>query len=312
MNFWSTDPGPQVYAWTLRDMAHAPSLALDVTHAVTNAPANDDRFARIRLTAGQSVYFAALEERGYNWGASWQVLDPFHRVARRDNCSELNSGFNNLGIYTAPVTVDYLVGLGSYVGETAAEASRSFRVSTLVHRTESLTVGTVVSGGIEMPGELRNHTFSLERPARIHLDLLSRDNVQWRLSGPSGDIDSASFPADGWRIYDLAQGDYRLSLSARNTEAWPYRFRILDLANATPIELGTTVTHSAVLPITSSQVSSIRLLAGQRLFPRAISQSECDSYGADWTMRSPGGSTVFDSSFSDRGVGLPRKLGGSD
>jgi subtilase family serine protease len=298
---WSTATGDQDYSWNLRNLANAPRLTLNVTNRVTNSPGNDDQFFRLALTAGQTVYFRAIDYSGYTYGPSWKLMDPYNRPARYGNCAEVGNGFSDMAGFTATFTGDHVLGLGSYVYESAEGKPRTFMVLGVTNRSETITLGTTVSNVIEMASQSRTYNFTLNEPHRISLDLQTPENAQWRLVGPGGNIASASFPSDGWQVYSLDAGEYQIVISGRNAETPRFAFRLLDLETAPPITLGNTYTNTLARP-TQSAVYSVNLAAGQRFFARGFGQSGYPSYGPYWVLRSPEGRNLFDSGFSDEGV----------
>lgn len=306
---WSTDSGEQVHAGVLRDLASAPVASLDTEISVTNAPANDDRFLRIPLLAGQSIHLGARTQSGFVYGATWALFDPNLQFARNSNCNELQGGFNDLGVFTAPSSGEYLLGLGSYVYEGATEATRVLRISGVTNRTQTIALGELVTGTIESSGQVRIHRFDVDVPRRVSLDLMSTENANWRLVGPSGDIASSSFASDGWRIFDLVPGEHALVVTGRNSDTPPYRFRLLDLASGPVLAVGSTSTNT-ISPANGTIVRTVNLAAGRRLFLEAVSNSAFPRYGVPyWTLVAPDGSQVFDTSFRDSGVFVTSQAG---
>jgi uncharacterized repeat protein (TIGR01451 family) len=306
---WSTDSGEQVYAGVIRNLASAPVASLDTEISVTNTPANDDRFLRVPLLAGQSIHLGARTQSGFIYGATWALFDPSLQFARNSNCNELQGGFNDLGVFTAPSSGEYLLGLGSYVYEGATEATRVLRISGVTNRTQTIALGELVTGTIETSGQVRTHRFDVDVPRRVSLDLMSTENANWRLVGPSGDIGSSSFASDGWRIFDLVPGEHALVVTGRNSDTPPYRFRLLDLASGPVLAVGSTSTNT-ISPANSSIVRTVNLAAGRRLFLEAVSNSAFPRYGVPyWTLVAPDGSQVFDTSFRDSGVFVTPQAG---
>ena len=306
---WSTESGEQAFAGVVRNLASAPVATLDTDITVTNSPANDDRFLRIPLSAGQSVHLGARSQSGFNYGATWALFDPRLDFARNASCNELQQGFNDLGVFTAPESGEYLLGLGSYVYEPASEATRVLRISGVTNKTQTISLGELVSGTIETSGQVRNHRFDIDSTRRVSFDPMSVENANWRLVGPGGDIASSSFAGDGWRIFELQPGEYNLVVTGRNSETPAYRFRLLDLASGPVLAVGATSTNT-IAPANSSIVRTVNLAAGRRLFLEAVSSSGFPRYGVPyWTLVAPDGTQVFDTSFRDSGVFVTDQAG---
>ena len=150
----------------------------------------------------------------------------------------------------------------------------SFRLLTPAVTTTPLTLGSVVSGSVDVPGELDRYTFTLAHDSQLYFDVLSnKGGIAWTLTGPAGIAVSNRWTLAGPtasiainnRLFvssrlagtaddtdntplDLVAGDYTLTVSGgwllqNNTlgveqgppgETGPYQFRLSDLAAAPP------------------------------------------------------------------------------
>src|SRR4029450_8829707 len=110
-----------------------------------------------------------------------------------------------------------------------------------------------IQGSIDVPGEVDQYTFTVADPKRIYFDAETNDSqMQWSLIGPRGtEIGTRSFTgsdagafSSGSPVLDVVSGDYTLSIKGGGDHTGSYQFRLIDLANATGITAGSTVSGS--------------------------------------------------------------------
>ena len=107
-----------------------------------------------------------------------------------------------------------------------------------------LTIGTTVMTGT---GSQQHYTISLTEPGRFLFDAFTtRGDVIWSLIGPYSDnVEDRSVGGDlGQPTLLLGPGDHLLTLEATSSNTDPFSFRLLDLADATPLGLDTPTTVS--------------------------------------------------------------------
>src|SRR5262249_35114439 len=151
--------------------------------------------------------------------------------------------------FSSDVDVLTLAQAGTYTllveGSNAATGTGSytFNVRPVADTTTTLALGTEVSDAINSPGQTRHYTFTLPAAARLYFDALAgASTMSWTLSGPAGVAVSArSFNTPDTTAYsgrpalDLVAGAYTLTVDAAGDATGTYRFRLSDLAAATPI-----------------------------------------------------------------------------
>ncbi|HEU6456217.1 MAG TPA: LamG domain-containing protein, partial [Roseateles sp.] len=129
----------------------------------------------------------------------------------------------------------------------------------------------VIQGSLANPGQVDRYRFTLTQPTTLVVDSLgnSYGQVTWSLSGASGVIDSANLSQtdanDGFHLVQLQPGDYTLTLDAYGATTSPYALRLLDLATATPVALGSVVS-GALNPATETLAYRFQGTAGLKLY----------------------------------------------
>jgi hypothetical protein len=104
-----------------------------------------------------------------------------------------------------------------------------------------------LQGALDVPGETDRYTFSLTAEKRLLFDTSASDaSIYWSLEGPRGqEVADRPFAATGWSgnpTVDLVPGDYTLTVDGTGDATGSYAFRILDLAAAPVLPLGTPAT----------------------------------------------------------------------
>lgn len=288
------------YAFRLLDLASATLFATDSTvngsvvpTASSTASSTAYKFA---ATAGQAFYFKANSQSGFNnYGAYWTLLAP-------SGVQLFDANFGDQGLRTLSESGIYTILAGGYASyETTPSGSFSFTVSSVTNASLPMALNTTVAGALTQPGQVRTYTFTLPAPTTVSFDSISNvANVRWTLQGPNGVVaNTVGMNVAGWLIYTLPAGDYTMTIDATSGATPGYAFRLLDFAAATPVAVDVIVSTN-ILPTTTTAYK-FTATAGQSLYFNAVSQSGFNSYGAYWTLVSPSGLPLFDTSFTDRG-----------
>ncbi|OZA70316.1 MAG: hypothetical protein B7X78_02875, partial [Sphingomonadales bacterium 39-62-4] len=151
-----------------------------------------------------------------------------------------------------------------------------------------------VSGRIEQPGETQTYRFSLaERTYALFDSLTNNSGLVWSLTGPEGtqvanrrfdQSDSRDFGANP--ALRLEPGDYELMVDGTGDATGYFNFRLLDLAAAQPLPLGTEVSGS-LSPSSSTVAYRFAAAAGERVVFDAITATPdmglriIDPFGTD-------------------------------
>ena len=95
------------------------------------------------------------------------------------------------------------------------------------------------------------YTFHLSQETELFYDPLgpvTGNGVAWTLTGPRGVEANGPYLYQDSPVLKLVAGDYKISFAGTFGQLGSYNFRLFNLANPTPITLGTTVSDAVDLP----------------------------------------------------------------
>jgi hypothetical protein len=293
------------YSFRLLDLSAAATIAAGTPVTGTLSPANSTDTYRFAASAGDTYYFASLQRNTQS--AAWRLIDPYGDVLFTSGLS------SDGGRLTFSATGDYTLLVEGYISDTGA-TSYSFNVAPVADTTQSMTVGTTVSGTPAGPGELDHYTFTLPSAGLFDFDALTNNaSLQWSLSGPGGtpvsdesftSSDGNSGPQDP--VLSLPAGNYILTVSGTGQAAGAYAFRLLDLSAGAPMTPGVAVS-STLSPGNSTDVYRFTASAGDSYDFAALQSS---SNQTTWRLIDPTGSVQLESGRS-QDAGSITLLGGT-
>jgi hypothetical protein len=165
-----------------------------------------------------------------------------------------------------------------------------------------------IVGSIDVPGETDQYAFSLAQKATIYFDSQTPNaGLTWSLTGPDGakvtDRSLASSDSTGAGanspVLGLVSGDYTLSVSGIGDVTGAYKFRLMDLANATPIQSGVPISGQ-LDPGSATNLYSFTGNAGDHLFLDQLSAT--NPAAMTWHLLDRNGTQVVSSGFADLDV----------
>jgi hypothetical protein len=247
--------------------------------------------------ADSRLYFDA---RTYTNNIAWQLFDQFGN-------SVFSGAFTTQGFVTLTAGGAYTLVIQGVIYDTGT-ATYTFNLQPPVATTTALTLGAVSTGSIAAAGETNAFTFSLTQPTLVvlaaltdQLDLSYSGSLTYTIMGALGVAGSGTFNrADGtWfggtgsPALSLAAGAYTLTITPTNDETGTYSFRLLNLAAATPLTLGTPVSGS-LTPGSDTRTYSFTATAGERIDAQETSYSGGNLI---WRLLDPNNIPVFYSGF---------------
>ncbi|MFO1460363.1 MAG: hypothetical protein U1G08_13260 [Verrucomicrobiota bacterium] len=245
------------FSFRILDLATVPELPLDTIVTETLDPGIAVSAYRFAGTAGQRIYFDAL---GNNAGGNWYLYGP-----AANSQPIANSGIGTDFETTLPTTGNYVLVLYGY---SPTPVIYSFQAVSFTITQHALNLGPVVAGAIANPGDQEVYTFTGTPGQRIIYDALDADFLQInaRLLSPSGivlnewnsDSDQAPFTLN-------ESGSYSLVIDGIGSITGPYKFRLYDVANLTPLAFDTVVTDT-LNPGISARAYRFEGTAGQHLY----------------------------------------------
>src|SRR5262249_11327831 len=142
----------------------------------------------------------------------------------------------------------YTLLVEGYFGDTGS-GTYTFNAQPVIDPAPvALTLGSLVSGKVNVAGETERYAFTLAAPARLYLDRLTGRNPHftWPLAGPAGTaVNAQSFLYSDWYssnpVLSLPAGSYTLAVRSSADTTGSYQFRLSDLATAAAITPGTPV-----------------------------------------------------------------------
>lgn len=282
------------FAFRLLDLGTGEQFNLGDTVSRSFTPAGGTRAFRVTLTAGQKFYPRLFAFSGFPAGMpQWRLEDPVGEVL-------FSTGVNTEpGPITAPATGTYtLVFSGSHLEPLNRTGQIEFALLPITDTLAPLTLGTEINDSIQSPGQTRRYAFEVSQPTRISFDSLESSSARFRLLGPTGTLNSGSrFWQESWWIYDLIPGSYTVETYADGNETPPARFQILAASSGPKLTLNST--NRLEFPTARhSRWVRFDLTAGQRVYADPVERTTWNSSRPGWTLRSPTGDSVFDTSFT--------------
>ena len=291
------------YQFRLLDVASAAPINLGDMVSGTLNPATAIVLYQFSLAAPGEVFYDYLSSSGAP-NAYVRLIDPYGNIL-----------FNNaLTSDKGPVTISapgtYLLVVDGYLSD-AGTGSYFFKVHNVVDGQQALTLGTVVNGSINTPGQQQSYTFTVSANATVYFDSqLNNGNFVWSLNSPVGPIvDRRAFSGSdaqsiGTPLVQLASGSYTLTVAANGDNTGSYQFRLFDLSTATPLTLGNLL--SATLnPANSTTAYQFAGTKGSKVFYNYLTASGADN--AYVRLIDPSGNILFATGLrSDQGpIALP-------
>ncbi len=282
------------YAFRLSDLASAVSIVPGTAIAGDLNSANETDIYKLNVVAGDKFYFD-LTARSAGGSSVWRLIDPYGNVVTTSSFSNLSFDFETLAL---PQSGTYTLLLEGAPGDTVPGAY-SFNVRAANGTTNTLVLGALVSSSLATPGDQDRFTFKLANQTRIYFDALTNNSdLTWTLTGPSGTlVDAMSFTSQPNSVSAPA-GDYSLSINLPGDKTADYAFRLFELASATQIDYGATITGT-LSPAAETDAYQFFGLAGDRLYFDVLARTSGSQ--ASWKLVDPYGNLIFNSLFADTG-----------
>ncbi|HEX4878947.1 MAG TPA: LEPR-XLL domain-containing protein, partial [Limnobacter sp.] len=150
-----------------------------------------------------------------------------------------------------------------------------------------------IQGSIDVQGEQDVYQFTVEEPRRVVFDsLTSRNDLNWRLDGPNGQVTARTFSATDWyastTAFELEPGTYQITADGTQDALGAYALRIIDAEAATPLTLNEPV--QGQLPNgNETAVYKFQAQAKQRLYFDA----SASNFSPTWRLIDPFGRQIL-------------------
>jgi RHS repeat-associated protein len=268
------------YSFRLSDLADATALELDTTTTGTLDPGIATDLYQFDGTANQKLFFDNLSD----YADPWFLYGPANQfIAGNGSGSDFETTLAVDGKYTLVFDGDTTEGSVDY----------NFQVITPEITTTELTLGDAIAESIDEFGEVDRYTFTGTIGQKLYYDALGIDfRVDGQLFSPTGAsiffVDSSS---DREPITLTEAGEYTLAINGEFAQTGDYSFRLLDLADATTLELDTEISDT-IDPGLASILYKFEGTANQTLF--------FDNLGAfnnGWFLYGPANQFIAGNSF---------------
>ena len=262
------------YSFRLSDTSSATALTFGTAVSGTLDPGVESQLFQFSGTAGQAIFFDSLTSGSNN---RWDIYGPGNQyITGSSISSDREFILASAGTYT-------LVLDGSTAGGTV---DYSFQLVDATPIVSELTLDTVVTGAIALPGQKNTFTFSGTAGQRVYFDSLanSSNNVVAELLSPSGNRLFSIFSGGDSAPTTLNEtGTYQLVLDISGDTTDTYSFRLAEASAAPILELGTPVSGT-LDPGIESKLFQFTSTAGQKFFFDGLSTSG----SSRWDIYGPG------------------------
>lgn len=160
----------------------------------------------------------------------------------------------------------------------------------------AIAPGDTVNGVIDFVGDFEVYSFTVASRSNLYIDSLTDNSMTWTLTGPTGTRSALRFNStDSFNsanpVLNLVDGDYTMRIDS-NGQTGLFAFRVLDLADSTPITPGTE--FDGVLTV-SNQTNGYRFaaLAGDEIFIDVVTAS--DTNNTEYKLYTQYGEKLFES-----------------
>lgn len=248
----------------------APTVALNTPFTAEVSSGRGTGWFRVPLVAGQRLVALPISQTTWTSGRpAWRLLSPA-------GDSLFDTSFYPQGPFVVPASGTYDLFIGGSLGEPDAPASATFKIQTAPEEPLPLVLGSLISGELTIPGQLRRHEFQLPADGLLSMDSQFPANLQWRLSGPWGQVAANRFWNDTWQPFFASAGSYRLEVYSDGLQTDSFRFQLLNPFAGTPIALGSE-TLATFTPNTATLTYPVDLVAGQRVEVRILDRQNISS-----------------------------------
>ncbi|MBD2365063.1 tandem-95 repeat protein [Anabaena minutissima FACHB-250] len=227
------------YGFSVIDTNLAPVALFNTLITGNLTPGTEDDVYTFRANASQRLYFDRLSSSSTS--LDWALYAPNNQLI-----SNLQS-FADF-VVDLPITGEYILAIRGKAN-FGINIDYSFSIITGDVVTTPLDLNTIISSSIENKGELDNYTFTGTAGQQLFFDSLSSTNLRAYLYDPNGRLiwenqghETRLDRGTNQGLILPVDGTYRLLISGgRDQDSYSvtgdYKFRLLDRAAATPVNL---------------------------------------------------------------------------
>ncbi len=280
--------GNSAGSYTLRMLNLSSLQTLSLNTPITGAlnPATTATAYRFNAVAGQKLYLDSSSTDTQN--AAWRLISP---------TGQLLSGtylYSDIEPVTLNESGEHLVLIEGYYNDTG-NVPFSFNVRTVVDGDATLALSSVVSSQLAGPGEVDQYRFTVATDTLVQFDtLVDLPNTRWTLRDGNGvSLDSRYLSSDWYYSSSnytrlLAPGSYTLTIDADGDRLGPYAFKLMNLADATPLTPGLPVAGT-LNPGAEADFYRFTATAGSRFY---FNSTSSETQNALWRVVNQFGQTL--------------------
>lgn len=272
----NTDPFDASFRLLSPDQA-AP-LPLGMWTELVLDPATSSKVFRFEADGGERLFFMPTNSYNGSDRPYFRLVDPHGR-----DLGDLYS-YNSFSYRQLNERGSYYLIAEGYPYLTSVQPPFLFKAELESSSTQPLTLGATYTGSLASRTQAVEFAFSLATEKRIRVDSLTNSYAQWMLLSSTGALSSYSYSSDPYprsfsdtdgssetRTFILPPGDYRFLVQSYDPTVdyyWAngtnYSFRLLDVADATPVTIGTAVTFTNI-PGIANKLFRVDVQPGDRL-----------------------------------------------
>jgi large repetitive protein len=275
------------YSFRFLDKTTAPLVQLDAD--ITGNFDNEGKGSipyRFSITQSQYLFVDASVENG-----NWVIYGP---NGQQIAANSLHYLYGDSEFWVSPGEYFLVVR-----GQDASSTNYRLRLVTPELKTTPMMIGEVINTSISEKGEQDTYTFTGAIGQRLVLDELNSyvgSGIGFRLFSPSGkEILNTTLENSETHPLTLTEtGSYRVLIDGYSETIGNYSFRLLDLENAIPVELDSTVSGQ-LNPGIATQLYKFSGSTGLRLYLDSLSNIP----STEWILYGSGNRIITQSQFSN-------------
>ncbi|MCH2232581.1 MAG: hypothetical protein MK105_19750, partial [Crocinitomicaceae bacterium] len=239
------------YSFSLLDLELGSNIELDTAYNGTLEPGQQTHIYQFSATSGQQLFFDTQGGDGTR-NTDWTVYDSGNNQIKS---SSLNSDFEIIidesDTYTLLIQgdngvnpVNYNFTITTLEGEDTSELINEPETVTPQQITNEYTIGETITTRLNEAGEKHTYTFAGNIGQQLWFDSLfnSSTSIKANLLAPTGkQLWDGNANSDQNTFVLTEEGNYTLNIDGINEVTGDYSFRLLDLINATTVNLDTII-----------------------------------------------------------------------
>jgi RHS repeat-associated protein len=290
------------YRFRMLNLHDAQQLASSATFSQTFVEQNETLAYRFLASAGQQFELQTPVTAAHG-GSIWRLIGPDGLPIELSGTSTALALGTNLRGLELPATGQYYLLLEA--AQSPRDGNNAIRVPSVVELNlivsdpaapAPILPGNTVNGVIEFVGDFEEYSFTVASRSTMYVDSLSDSAITWMLSGPAGSRPAVRFNAtdsvdSADPVLNLVAGDYTIRVDS-NGQTGAFAFRLVDLADATPVTPGSIFSDQLTIP---AETDAYRFTAstGDELYIDVVSAS--DSVNSEYKLYSQYGDKLFES-----------------